>query len=69
MMQIVSDDAVARQRRVCKFVAGRIPWMHNGAQTNGAQTPPRLRSAGHARPIRWLTKLRAARSRGPGIRY
>jgi hypothetical protein len=25
MMQIVSDDAVARQRRVCKFVAGRIP--------------------------------------------
>jgi hypothetical protein len=46
-----------------------IPQVRNGAQTNGAQTPPTRTSIGRHGPIRWLMKMRAARSNGPGIRY
>jgi hypothetical protein len=46
-----------------------IPQVRNGAQTNGAQTPPTRTSIGRHGLIRWLMKLRAARSNGPGIRY
>jgi hypothetical protein len=52
---------------------GDIPGMRNSAQTNAftSQTPPPGISWPAAMPTRfeWLTKLQAARSAGPGIRY
>ena len=64
MLRIVTGDAVGRQRRMCKFVAGR----YSPSTQRRANERCSNASDGHG-PIRWLMKLRAARSNGPGIRY
>ena len=70
MMRIVTDDAVACWRRVCKFVAGQYSLSAQRRANEPRSTPPSgLRSAAMPRPIRWLTKLRAARSSSRGIHY
>ena len=70
MMRIVTDDAVACWRRVCKFVAGQYSLSAQRRANEPRSTPPSgLRSAAMPRPIRWLTKLRTARSSNPGIHY
>jgi hypothetical protein len=69
MLRIVTGDAVGRQRRMCKFVAGRYSpstqrranERRSNASDKDFDRPPW--------PVRWLMKLRAARSNGPGIRY
>ena len=69
MLRIVTGDAVARQRRCASLSQAGIPEYATARKRTALK---RLRQDFDRQPwpsIRWLTKLRAARSDGPGIRY